>query len=82
MSQPDKTTFVIDTSISDPNNRTVTTYEITGSLTALRKMTIDVSREVELPAILAHLQRMWDSEIHQAQSAPPCTATGSIPSIA
>lgn len=82
MEKPDKTVFVVDTPINGPDDdRTVTSYEICGSLRALRKLTIVVSREVEMPAILAHLQRMWDSGTHQAQNTHPDMETGSAPSI-
>lgn len=60
MEKPEKTIYVVDTPISGPEDRTITTYEFYGEPKALRKLTIAVSREVELPAIIAHLQSMWD----------------------
>lgn len=81
MEKPCETVCVIDGPIVDPEDKTVTTYEFRGPLGALRGVTIAVSREVELPVLLAHLQRMWDRETRQAQNSPLCTETGSAPCI-
>lgn len=73
MTKPDKTLFVVDTPIEGPEDRTITTYDFYGDTKALRKLTIAVSREVELPAIIAHLQSMWDraQERHDLAGSDP-----------
>lgn len=77
MPKPDKTVFVVDTPINDPEDRTITSYEIHGSLRALRKLTIAASREVELSVLLAHLQSMWDREPkNQATDGHQCKSSG------
>lgn len=74
MPKPDKTVFVVDTPIEGPEDRTITTYEFYGDTKALRKLTIAVSREVGLGAIVAHLQRILDTETQKAQNSPQGTA--------
>ena len=76
MPKPDKTVFVVDAPINDPEDRTTISYEIHGSLSALRKLTIAASREVELPVLLAHLQSMWDREPrNQATDGHQCKSS-------
>lgn len=75
MELPTHTVFFQDRPISDPDDVTLTSYEFQGTPSALRGVSIAVSREVGLGAIVAHLQRILDTETQKAQNNPQGTVT-------
>lgn len=58
----EKTVVVVNSPISNPDDRTVISFGFKGTLRGLTGLAIDATREVALPELLAHLQSMWDRE--------------------
>jgi hypothetical protein len=54
------TVYIVEYPPTNPDDRTVTKFVFDGPLDTVQNVTIAVSRAVELPLLIEHLQSMWD----------------------